>query len=104
MNRDNSEEDKKSESKSRESSYIETDKDRGSVGTFQHKTKLFKGIEQSEIEKPANMDSELTSTIRGAFNQVASIIEAHEFRFNKGKHRKKNKVDRSRAPKVTIHH
>ena len=81
--------------KSHDSSFMETEKDRNSVGTFQHKARLFKGLEQSEIEKPAIGESEFTSTIRGAFNQVSSIVEAHEFRFNKGKNKKKNNKSRT---------
>jgi hypothetical protein len=62
-------------------------KDKQSVATGQP-GRFLKGIEESEIEKPAKAESEITSTIQGAFNQISSIVEAQNFKFNKAKVRR----------------
>lgn len=62
-------------------------KDKQSVATGQP-GRFLKGIEESEIEKPARAESDITSTIRGAFNQISSIVEAQDFKFNKNKVRR----------------
>lgn len=65
------------------SSFLDTNKHQASVPLTFHNTKAFsKGFEQSEIGKQGG-DSDVTSTLRGAFNQVSSIVEAQEFRFGK---------------------
>lgn len=64
------------------SSFLETNHDKGSVATF-NQARGFRGLEQSEIAKQGAGDSDITSTIRGAFNQISSIVEAQEFRFGK---------------------
>lgn len=76
-----------------------------SVATFNNQNiKLFKGLAQSEIPKDLGQNTEMTSTIRGAFNQVSSIVEAHEFRFNKGKNKKvKDKKSRSKRVQLAQH-
>jgi hypothetical protein len=85
MNNDN--EPRKSISRSSESSFV---RDKRSVDTGQP-GRFLKGIEESEIGKPIRAESDLTSTIRGAFNQISSIVEAQEFKFNR------NKLDRDRT-------
>lgn len=101
MDRGGSEEEKKSNLNSNESSFNGTDKERNSVATFhQHNSKLLKGFEQSEIAKKQAPETEMTSTIRGAFNQVSSIVEAHEFRFQKEQHKNKDKSNKSRSKRV----
>jgi hypothetical protein len=79
----NSNEPRKSISRSSESSFV---KDERSVATGQP-GRFLKGIEESEIGKPARAESDITSTIRGAFNQISSIVEAQDFKFNRNKHR-----------------
>ena len=61
---------------------METDKDKQSVGTFKYNNKLFKGIEQSEIQNAGLVDSEVTSTIRCALHQVTTLVNAHDMLFN----------------------
>lgn len=68
------------------SSFLETEQEKGgSVANF-NQGRLFKGVEQSEIAKQGGNDSDITSTIRGAINQITYIVEAQQFKFNK-KHR-----------------
>jgi hypothetical protein len=68
----------KSISRSSESSFA---KDERSAATGQP-GRFLKGIEESEIGKLARAESEVTSTIRGAFNQISSIVEAQDFKLN----------------------
>lgn len=83
---------RRSESGSSSSSFMKTEKEPGSVATV-IKGKYFRGLEQSEIAKQGGPDSDMTSTIRGAYNQITSIVEAQEFRFGKAKHLKREKTE-----------
>lgn len=75
------------------SSFLETEKEKGgSVATF-NKSMLFRGVEQSEIAKQGGGESDFTSTIRGAINQITSIVDAQKFKFNKNKRIKKEKSE-----------
>jgi len=66
------------------SSFLETDKERNSMHIFTPAPRLG-SAEPSEIARNINAgDSDLTS-IKNAFLQVSSIIEAHNFRFNKAR-------------------
>jgi len=82
---------RKSMSGSSSSSFLKSNQDKGSVNTF-NQDKLLKGLEQSEIAKKGGMDSEVTSTIRGAFNQINSIVEAQQFHFNQ-----RNRIIKNRS-------
>lgn len=53
------------------------------ISAISHKQgKLFRN-EASSIARNIGPESEITSTIRGAFNQISTVVEAQAFRFNK---------------------
>jgi hypothetical protein len=56
--------------------------------------KLFKN-EPSSIARNMGPESEITSTIRGAFNQISTVVEAQAFRFSK-----RNKLNREISENV----
>jgi hypothetical protein len=70
------------------SSFIETG-NRNSMHIFAPVNNLA-GIEQSEIAKNANENSEMTS-IQNAFKQVSSVLDAGNFMFNKNKRQQDHK-------------
>ena len=80
MNNKLVEEEKQSEYQSRQS-FLDTNKEKQSIGAFQYHNKLFRGLEQSEIQNINNADSEVTSTIFCALNQVTKLVNAHDLKF-----------------------
>ena len=94
------EEEKRSEYQSRHS-FLESERDKQSVGTFQNNHRAFRGVEQSEICKLGPNDSENTSTIRCALHQVTKIVNAHEHLFYKSNNQES---EMSRESKVETHY
>lgn len=93
---------RKSLSGSSSSSFITLNKgDRNSVATANKPGKFLKGIEQSEIPR-IGPESENTSTIKGVFNQITSIVEAQDFKFNKRRTKRENSHDVNNLDSQTL--
>ena len=83
MSQDNENRSRNSLSGVSSSSFIDTEKERNSMHIFVQPKRFASVAEPSEIARNVGAgDSDMTS-IRHAFNQVSSLLEAHNFKFNK---------------------